>query len=130
MKFQLKMPLGIIISKHLVVGLCVYVLSHFSRVQHFAALWAVALQAPLSVGFSRQEYWTGLPCPLPGDLSDPGVEPTCVMSNLDWQAGSVPIAPLLQQKGHLCDNSFQKRIRRLIKSRIRQQGKLSEGFFH
>ena len=79
MKFQLKMPLGIIISKHLVVGLCVYVLSHFSRVQHFAALWAVALQAPLSVGFSRQEYWTGLPCPLPGDLSDPGIDPASLM---------------------------------------------------
>ena len=79
MKFQLKMPLGIIISKHLVVGLCVYVLSHFSRVQHFAALWPVALQAPLSVGFSRQEYWTGLPCPLPGDLSDPGIDPASLM---------------------------------------------------
>ena len=79
MKFQLKMPLGIIISKHLVVGLCVYVLSHFSRVPHFAALWAVALQAPLSVGFSRQEYWTGLPCPLPGDLSDPGIDPASLM---------------------------------------------------
>ena len=36
--------------------------------------WTVSCQAPLSVGFSRQEYWSGLPCPLPGDLSNPGME--------------------------------------------------------
>ena len=40
-----------------------------------ATLWTVACQAPLSVGFSRQEYWNGLPCPPPGTLPDPGVEP-------------------------------------------------------
>ena len=38
-------------------------------------LWTVASQAPLSMGFSRQEYWSGLPCPPPGDLLDPGIEP-------------------------------------------------------
>ena len=38
-------------------------------------LWTVALQAPLSMGFSRQEYWSGLPGPPPGDLPDPGIEP-------------------------------------------------------
>ena len=38
-------------------------------------LWTVACQAPLSVGFFRQEYWSGLPFPSPGDLHDPGVEP-------------------------------------------------------
>ena len=37
--------------------------------------WTVAHQAPLSMGFSRQEYWSGLPCPPPGDLPDPGIEP-------------------------------------------------------
>ena len=37
--------------------------------------WAVALQAPLSMGFSRQEYWSGLPFPSPGDLPNPGIEP-------------------------------------------------------
>ena len=36
--------------------------------------WIVAYQAPLSMGFSRQEYWSGLPCPSPGDLPDPGME--------------------------------------------------------
>ena len=53
---------------------CVCVLNCFSRVQLFVALWTVARQAPLSMGFSRQEYWSGLPFPPPGDLPDPGIE--------------------------------------------------------
>ena len=56
------------------------VLSHFSRVQLFVTLWTIAHQAPLSMGFSRQEYWSGLPCPPPGDLPDPGIEPVSLMS--------------------------------------------------
>ena len=52
--------------------LCVCVLSH---VQLFVTPWTVAHQAPLSMGFSRQEYWSGLPFPSPGDLPDPGIEP-------------------------------------------------------
>ena len=47
----------------------------FSRVQLFATPWTVACQAPLSMGFSRQEYWSGFPFPLPGYLPDPGTEP-------------------------------------------------------
>ena len=54
--------------------LCVGVLSHFSRVQLFATLWTVACQAPLSLGFFRPEYWSGLPCPSSGDLPNPGFE--------------------------------------------------------
>ena len=50
-------------------------LSHFSQVWLFATLWTVAHQAPLSMGFSRQEYWSGLPCPPPGDLPNPGIKP-------------------------------------------------------
>ena len=46
----------------------------------FATPWIVALQAPLSMGFSRQEYWSGLPCPLPKDLPDPGIELASLMS--------------------------------------------------
>ena len=42
--------------------------------------WTVAHQAPLSMEFSRQEYWSGLTCPPPGDLPDPGIEPTSLMS--------------------------------------------------
>ena len=50
------------------------------RVQLFVTLWAVARQAPLSLGVSRQEYWSALPCPPPGDLCDPGIEPESVTS--------------------------------------------------
>ena len=45
-----------------------------------APLRTIARQAPLSLGFSRQEYWSGLPCPPPGNLSDPGTEPVSRMS--------------------------------------------------
>ena len=54
-------------------------LSRFSRVRLSATLWTVAHQAPLSMGFSRQEYWSGLPCPPPGDLPDPGIEPESLL---------------------------------------------------
>jgi len=53
-----------------------------NRVQLFATLWTVAHQAPLSVRFSRQEYWSGLPCPPPGDIPDPGIQPTSPTSAL------------------------------------------------
>ena len=50
-------------------------LSRFSHARLLAALWTVAHQAPLSMGFSRQGCWSGLPCPSPRDLPDPGIEP-------------------------------------------------------
>ena len=50
------------------------VLSCFSHVQLFEALWTITCQASLSKGFSRQKYWSGLPFPSPGDLPDPGIE--------------------------------------------------------
>ena len=56
------------------------VLSRFSCVQLFATLWTVACQAPLSMGFSRQEYWSELPSPPPGDLLNPGIEPMSLAS--------------------------------------------------
>ena len=59
-------------------GACM--LSHFSCVRLFATLPTVAHQGPLSMGFSRQEYWGGLPCPPPGDLPDPGIKPTSLPS--------------------------------------------------
>ena len=55
-------------------------LSHFSHVRLFATLWTVARQAPLTMGFCRQEYWSGLPCPPPGDLSNPGIKPMFLKS--------------------------------------------------
>ena len=51
-----------------------------SRVRLFATPGTVAHQAPLSMGFSRQEYWSGLPLPPPGDLPDPGIEPVSLAS--------------------------------------------------
>ena len=56
-------------------GGCISVLNHFSNVRLFGTPWAVVHQAPLSMGFSRQEYWSVLPCPPPGDLRNPGIEP-------------------------------------------------------
>ena len=56
-------------------------LSHFNRVQLFAILCTVACQASLSMGFSRQECWSGLQCPSPGDLPDPGIKPASFMSS-------------------------------------------------
>ena len=54
--------------------------SCFRRVRLSATPWTVACQAPLSLGFSRQEYWSGLLCPPPGDFSDPGIEPASLVS--------------------------------------------------
>ena len=64
---------------------------HFSRVQLFVSLWTVAHQAPLSMGFSRQEYWSGLPCLPPRDLPNPGMEPTSFTSPTSGRF--LPLAP-------------------------------------
>ena len=62
------------------VCVCVCVLSHFSCVWLCVTLWTVACQAPLSMRFSRQEYWSGLPCPSPRDLPNPGIKRTSLRS--------------------------------------------------
>ena len=54
-----------------------------SRVRLFATPWTIAHQAFLSMGLSRQEYWSGLPGPSPGDLPDPGMEPTSPALQVD-----------------------------------------------
>ena len=56
------------------------VLSHFSHVQLFETLWTIALQAPLPMGFSRQECWSGLLCSPPGHLLDSGIDPVSLTS--------------------------------------------------
>ena len=66
-------------------------LSRFSHVRLFATLWTVALQALLSMGFSRQEYCSWLSYP-PGDLPDPGIEPAALMSPA-LEAGSLSLVP-------------------------------------
>ena len=62
------------VNLHFSVPIVIAVQS-LSLVQLFATPWTVAHQASLSTGFPRQEYWSGLPFPSPGDLSDPGLEP-------------------------------------------------------
>ena len=57
------------------------VVSCFGRVWLFVTLWSVACQVPLFMGFSRQEYWSALPCPLPGNLPDLGIEPSSLVSS-------------------------------------------------
>ena len=54
--------------------------------------WTVARQGPQSMGFSRQEYWNGLPCPPPAIFLTQGLNP-CLLCLLHWQAGSFPLAP-------------------------------------
>ena len=62
--------------------------------------WTVARQVPPSMGFSRQEYWSGLPCPLPGDLPNPGIESVspaffiadgCFITTTSWEAPGADI---------------------------------------
>ena len=67
-------------SKFINISVRACMLSRFSHFQLFATLWTIASQAPLSIGFSRQEYWSGLPCTAPGDLPNPGIEPTSLSS--------------------------------------------------
>ena len=66
-------------------------LRSFSRVWLCATPWTVALQAPLSMGFSRQENWSRLQCPLSGDLPDPGIKPESPASPA-LQADSLPLS--------------------------------------
>ena len=67
-------------------------LLYFSGIRLLVTPWTVAHQAPLSTGFSRQEYWSGLPCPPSRDLPDPGIE-LVILCLLLWQLGSLPLAP-------------------------------------
>ena len=67
-------------------------LSRFHCVQLCVTLWTGACQAPLSMGFSRQEYWSELPCPPPGNLPDAGIEPASLTSPA-LAGGSLPLAP-------------------------------------
>ena len=86
-------------------------LSHLSCVRVFVIPWSVVHQAPLSMRFSRQKYWSGLPCPPSGDLPGPGMEPpslispalavglftTSTNSLVDWWMGKVQCNTLLKQ---------------------------------
>ena len=65
----------------------------FSRVRLFATPWTVASQAPPFMGFSRQEYWSGLPFPSPGDLPDPGIKPRSPAFQADTLTSELPGKP-------------------------------------
>ena len=82
--------------------LSVHVLRH-SVVSDSETLWIVAHQAPLSMGFSRQEYWSGLPCPPPGNRPNPGTEPR----SPSLQTDSLPSEPPGKPKNTgVCSLSF------------------------
>ena len=66
------------------------------RIGLFVTPWTVACQAPLSMGFSKQEYWSELPFPFPGDLPDPGIEPASPALQVD----SLPSGPPGKPKPH------------------------------
>ena len=70
-----------------------YVIRCFNRVQLFTTLWTIAHQAPLSMGFSRQGNWRGLPLPSPGDLSDPRIEPMSPALAGSVKADSLSLEP-------------------------------------
>ena len=80
---------------------CHALLSHFSHVPVYVTLWIVACQVPLSMGFSRQEYWSGLPFSSPGNIPDPGIKPVPLTSNLHWQVSSLPLAPPDKPRQHI-----------------------------
>ena len=73
-----------------------------SRVRLFATSWTIAYQAPPSMGFSRQECWSGLPFPSPGDLPNPGIEP----GSPALQADTLPSAPPDGHKAQIPSGSF------------------------
>ena len=68
------------------------IVKSLSRVRLFATPWTIAHQAPPSMGFSRQEYWSGLPFPSPGDLPDPGIKPRSPALQADTLTSAPPEA--------------------------------------
>ena len=96
----------------------------FSCVQLFVIPWTVAYQAPLSMGFSRQEYWNGLPFPSPGDLPYPGIEPGSSTS----QADALPSEPPGEPSSSLGTHIMQMLVHLLLSQR--SLGMSSFLFFH
>ena len=76
-----------------ICGVVCMALSHLVVSVSFVTPWTVARQAPLSMGFSRQEYWSGLPCPPPADLPNPGIEPRTPALQVDSLLSKPPGKP-------------------------------------
>ena len=83
-----------LMKKIVIVCYFLYLLKSVSRVRLFVTPWTVAYQAPPSMGFSRQEYWSGLPFPSPGDLPNPGIEPGFPTLEADALTSEPPGKPL------------------------------------
>ena len=88
---EIRWPWMSVYCKHgrLSIRVCVCVCESLSHVRLFATPWTIAHRASLSIGFSRQEYWSGLPFPAPGDLPNPGIKP----GSPALQADSLPAEP-------------------------------------
>ena len=94
-----------------------------SHVRLFETLWTVAHQAPLPMGFSRQEYWSGLPFPSPGDLPDPGIEPRSPALQVDALT-SEPPGKLSHKKEHIWVSSNEvDELEPIIQSEISEKEK-------
>ena len=87
-----------------------------------ATPWIVAYEAPLSMKFSRQEYWSGLPFPSPGDLPDSGIEPVSPA----WQVNSIPLSPQGSPPKPLTQLAFNL----LMKISLCQVTFLAENFYN
>ena len=103
---------GIFLTQGSNLGLphCRQIFYHLKQL--FVTPWTIALWAPLSVGFSRQEYWSGLPFPSPGDLPDPGIEPRSSTLGAEALTSEPPGKPIIHISGiskvfvFLCLTSF------------------------
>ena len=89
------------------ISMCARMLSCCSGIQLFATLWTVAYQAPLSMGFSRQEYWSGLPCPPPGHLPNPVIEPRSPALQADSLPVELPGKSIIQLGRHNEDMNLE-----------------------
>ena len=80
--------------------ICLCIISQHDQLRHmrlFATTWTVAHQAPLSMGFSRQEHWSGVPLPSPGDLPDPGIKPRSFALQADCLPSEYRCVYLIQE---------------------------------
>ena len=110
-------------------------LSLFSHVRLYVTLWTVACQAPLSVGVSRQEHLSGLPCPPPGDLPEPGIKPKSHVSRTGRQVlyhlndlGRLLYTPPNYHKGDGIDsNAGSSQVAGQVKGAQRPWGRVGEG---
>ena len=96
-----------------------WMLNHYRRVQLCATLWTSACPASPSMGFSRQEYWSGLLCPPPGDFADPGIEPESFKSTCTG-GSSLPLAT----PGKLKGTDIWKQMGNIPLQRLEGKGKV------